>query len=130
MNFLILELNRTFDAVFALSRLLHVPKTDPQAVQKNVHALLNPESFFYDGVYGGVDCVGAWPNDPHELKLFFASYNDHDLLRRVMPTFEPVYVRRVPTTAKRDSAFHFQSMVWQCPKDQRTGSVSATRSLG
>lgn len=76
-----------------------------------IEAHLNPGGLFFFGVYGGTDFEGIWPEDSHEPKRFFAYYDDQDLLRRVLATFELVYFRRVQTTGERDSAFHFQSMI-------------------
>ena len=50
---------RTFDAVYALNSLLHVPKADLPAVLERVRAQLVPGGLFYLGVYGGRDFEGV-----------------------------------------------------------------------
>jgi SAM-dependent methyltransferase len=114
MDFLGLDLGRTFDAVYALNSLLHVPKADLPAVLERVRKHLNPGGLFYFGVYGGLDFEGIWTEDKHEPKRFFAYYRDHELLERVMSHFELLYFRRVHVQ-ERNADFHFQSMVWQYP---------------
>ncbi len=112
MDFLHLDFpGRTFDAVYALNSLLHVPKADLPAVLDRVRALMNPGGLFYLGVYGGNDFEGVWPDDRHEPKRFFAYYRDRDLLERVMTNFVLVYFRQVAVSTERDTGFHFQSFV-------------------
>lgn len=116
-NFLHLDLpdlpNRTFDAVYALNSLLHVPKAELPAVLSRVRDLINPGGLFYLGVYGGNNFEGIWPEDRHDPKRFFAYYRDRDLLERVATTFELVYFRQVSVSSERDARFHFQSLVLQ-----------------
>jgi len=112
MDFLHLDFpDRTFDAVYALNSLLHVPKADLPAVLNRVHDLMSPGGLFYFGVYGGADFEGVWPDDRHEPKRFFAYYRDKDLLERVTAHFELVYFRQVAVSKERDAGFHFQSFV-------------------
>ncbi len=115
VDFLSLEGERTFDAVYALNSLLHVPKADLEAILGRVSTYLNPGGLFYFGVYGGQTFEGVWPGDNHEPKRFFAYYQDHDLLERVMSSFDLHYFRRVPVSLERSADFHFQSMIWQRP---------------
>lgn len=116
MDFLHLDFpGRSFDAVYALNSLLHVPKADLPAVLSRVRDLLSPGGLFYLGVYGGNDFQGIWPDDRHEPKRFFAYYKDRDLLERVMTHFELVYFRQVAVSAERDAGFHFQSFVLRRP---------------
>lgn len=116
MDFLSLEFSgRTFHAVYTLNSLLHVPKRDLPAVLERIRAQLVPHGLFYFGVYGGLDFEGIWPEDRHDPKRFFAYYQDHDLLRRVMDPFELLHFRRVSVSGERGGDLHFQSMVWQRP---------------
>lgn len=115
-DFLRLEFpGRTFDAVYALNSLLHVPKADLPGVLGRVHGLLNPGGLFYLGVYGGNDFEGHWPDDLGGAKRFFAYYTDRDLLERLTPLFELVYFRQVAVSDERDAGFHFQSFVLRRP---------------
>lgn len=106
---------RTFDAVYALNSLLHVPKADLPAVLARIQAQLVAGGLFYLGVYGSRDFEGIWPDDRHEPKRFFAYYKDRDLLERVTAHFELVYFRQVVVSAERDAGFHFQSFVLRRP---------------
>lgn len=104
---------RTFDAVYALNSLLHVPKADLPAVLGRVRAQLVPGGLFYLGVYGGNDVEGVRADDRHEPKRFFAFYEDRDLLERLTAHFELLYFRRVDVGEARGAGFHFQSVVLQ-----------------
>ncbi len=74
MDFLSLDFpDSSFDAVFALNCLLHVPKKDLPQVLQAIRALLKPDGLFYLGLYGGQERAGTWPEDDYEPKRFFPS---------------------------------------------------------
>jgi ubiquinone/menaquinone biosynthesis C-methylase UbiE len=52
--------DQSFDAVFALNCLLHVPKANLESVLKEVHRVLRDGGLFFCGVYGGQDTEGIW----------------------------------------------------------------------
>ncbi|HLE49427.1 MAG TPA: class I SAM-dependent methyltransferase [Patescibacteria group bacterium] len=49
------SLGTTFDGIFSLNVLLHVPKKDLDDVLQNIHRVLNNDGVFYYGVYGGMN---------------------------------------------------------------------------
>ncbi len=53
----------SFDAVFALNCLLHVPSVDLDRVLSSIHRVLRPGGLFFYGVYGGYLSEGVWPED-------------------------------------------------------------------
>ncbi|MDQ3458374.1 MAG: class I SAM-dependent methyltransferase [Deinococcota bacterium] len=114
MDFLSLDFPAaSFDAVYALNSLLHVPKETLPAVLGVVRTLLKPAGLFYMGVYGGQDFEGVWPEDPHDPKRFFAYYRDRGVLERLMVLFDLEYFRRVEV--ERGADFHFQSLIVRAP---------------
>lgn len=110
MDFLSLDfLPASFDAVFALNCLLHVPSVDLNRVLTSIHRLLRPGGLLYYGVYGGWSFEGVWPEDEHNPKRFFVFYTDDELRRRGAGLFDEVSFRAIEVDHDRDS--HFQSLI-------------------
>lgn len=86
----------TFDAVYSLNCLLHVPKATLPAVLSSIRTLLRPGGLFFYGVYGGHDREGIWQDDHQEPKRFFSYFTDEALLAFVAPFFEVVSFRSLP----------------------------------
>jgi SAM-dependent methyltransferase len=64
----------SFDAVFGMNCLLHVPKTELPGVLAEVRRVLAPGGLFYWGQYGGQDYEGVWETDAYEPKRFFSFF--------------------------------------------------------
>jgi SAM-dependent methyltransferase len=64
----------SFDAVFGMNCLLHVPKTELPGVLAEVRRVLAPGGLFYWGQYGGQDYEGVWETDSYEPKRFFSFF--------------------------------------------------------
>jgi SAM-dependent methyltransferase len=110
MDFLSLDFPpASFDAVFALNCLLHVPSADLPRVLAAIHRLLQPNGLFYYGVYGGYTFEGVWPEDHHEPQRYFVFYPDDELRRLVSALFEEVSFRAIPVEDERES--HFQALI-------------------
>ena len=110
MDFLSLDFPpASFDAVFALNCLLHVPAADLPRVLAAVHRLLRPGGLFFYGVYGGYAFEGTWPDDEHEPRRYFTFYPDDELRRLVSGLFDEVSFRAIPVEGETDS--HFQELV-------------------
>ena len=103
----------TFDAVYALNCLLHVPKADLPQVLAQIQRVLRPGGLFYFGVYGGKEQDGIWPDDPREPKRHFSFYFDEQIQQIVNPFFDLVSFRAVQLEDVEDH--HFQSMIWRLP---------------
>lgn len=104
---------RSFDAVFGLNCLLHVPKDELRRSLEEIRRVLKPDGLFYMGVYGGPDSEGVWEKDSYEPKRFFAMYSDENLLKAVGGTFEIVYFN---TESMGEGNPHFQSLVLRVPQ--------------
>jgi SAM-dependent methyltransferase len=115
MDFLSLDFpSASFDAVFALNCLLHVPGADLPPVLAAIHRLLRPDGLFFYGVYGGYSFEGVWPDDHHEPKRYFVFYPDDELRRRVSGLFDEVSFRVIPL--ENETEAHFQELVLR-PKE-------------
>ena len=62
----------SFDAVYALNCLLHVPTPDLRRVLEAVGEVLAPGGLFYVGTWGGADEEGLMRDDRHPVPRFFA----------------------------------------------------------
>jgi SAM-dependent methyltransferase len=112
MDFLNLDFpDATFDAVYALNCLLHVPKSDLKKVLENIQRILKPSGLFYLGVYGGQDYEGVWPEDNYTPKRFFSFHTDEAIKTVVSEFFDLRYFKPVPVDGETER--HFQSMILQ-----------------
>jgi SAM-dependent methyltransferase len=82
----------SFDAVYALNCLLHVPNRDLPAVFAAVRAVLRPGGLLFVGVYGAHREGAEGPNadDDYEPKRFFSWRTDEQLLGFATASFEVV----------------------------------------
>lgn len=71
----------SFDAVFAMNCLLHVPNRDLPAVLAAIRAVLRPGGLCFIGVYGGIESMeGPLDGDQHVPPRFFSWRTDDQLL--------------------------------------------------
>jgi len=111
MDFAQLDLAKwSFDAVYALNSLLHVPKADLRRVLHGISAVLKPDGLFYMGVYGGYDFEGMWEEDGYEPKRFFSFYTDEHLREVLEGAFQIVSFKRIHIE-RDDSELHFQAFI-------------------
>lgn len=99
----------SFDAVYALNSLLHIPKADFRIVMENVNKVLKPSGLFYLGVYGSADeSEGVWEQDSYNPKRFFSFYTDDGIQKATSEVFELLYFKHIPVDGSRT---HFQSLI-------------------
>ncbi|HEY51925.1 MAG TPA: class I SAM-dependent methyltransferase [Caldilineae bacterium] len=100
----------SFDAVFTLNSLLHIPKRHLPRALANIRAVLKPGGLFYMGVYGGPDSERVWEDDPLEPKRFFSFHSDEQLQQAAADFFEILTFKRLPFPTT-DASIHFQSLL-------------------
>ncbi len=98
----------SFDAVYAMNCLVHVPKSQLRGVLGRINRVVEPGGLFYLGLYGGRDFEGVWDDDYFEPKRFFRHHLDEDLCALVAEFFDLESFRRVPHGW---NGLHFQSLV-------------------
>ena len=116
MDFLHLDfLAGSFDAVYAMNCLLHVPNQDLPAVLAAIRTILRPGGLFFVGVYGANDSEsteGPLDDDRHVPPRFFSWRTDERLLafaadaRFDVVDFHPVDTHR---------GYRFQSLTLRRP---------------
>jgi SAM-dependent methyltransferase len=98
----------SFDAVYALNCLLHVPARDLPAVLQKLRDLLRPGGLFFLGVYGGFESEGLHEDDWHNPPRFFAHHTDEFMQHVTAPFFELISFKTIPFQGQ---PWHFQSMI-------------------
>jgi SAM-dependent methyltransferase len=80
----------SFDAVYALNCLLHVPNADLPAVLEAIRTVLRPGGMFFLGVYGGPGTEGVAEDDVHDPPRFFSWRTDEQIEEFALRSFEIV----------------------------------------
>lgn len=106
----------SFDAVYSLNCLLHLPKAELPHALDEIDAVLKPDGLFYLGVYGGYDHEGIWMEDTYEPKRFFSFYRDEAMEEILGRVFDVISFRPIAVTRKGDG-LHFQS--WTLRKKEQ-----------
>ncbi|HLJ32404.1 MAG TPA: class I SAM-dependent methyltransferase [Ktedonobacteraceae bacterium] len=114
MDFLSLDFPvGSFDAIYALNCLLHVPTHDLPVVLQKLCTLLRPDGLFFLCTYGGIEQEGVYENDWHDPPRFFAHHTDEFMLRATATFFDLVSFKAIPL---QDNKWHVQSMVLRAKK--------------
>ena len=100
----------SFDAVYSLNCLLHLPKAEFPIALDGINALLKPDGLLYLGLYGGRDQEGIWKDDAYEPKRFFSFQTDSELQKQLRRVFDLVSFRQLPFDGGK-SGLHFQSAI-------------------
>lgn len=109
MDFLSLDFPpASFDAIYALNCLLHVPTDDLPRVLEKLRSLLHPGGLFFLGVYGGSEQEGIRAEDWHRPPRFFAHHTDEFMLEMTARFFEIVSFKTIEIG---ENVWHFQSMI-------------------
>jgi len=80
----------SFDAVYAMNCLLHVPNADLPAVLRALQFVLRPGRLMFVGVWGGEGTEGIADDDYHVPPRFFSWRTDEQLTAAVSAFFEVV----------------------------------------
>ena len=99
----------SFDAVYALNCLLHVPNSNLPAVLQQIQRVLKRGGLMFLGVYGGRASEGPAQDDTYEPKRFFSSRTDEQIQAMVQPYFQIVSFKVIPLPGEQDE--HFQSLI-------------------
>jgi SAM-dependent methyltransferase len=95
----------SFDAVYSMNCLLHVPSADLPAVLRAIRGVLRPGGLCYLGSYGGAGDEGVWPQDWHDPPRFFSWRTDEQIQEYARESFAIVDFHVVV-----EADHHFQSL--------------------
>jgi len=103
----------SFDAVYAMNCLLHVPNAELPAVLASIASVLRPGGLFFLGVYGGSEATGEGPAewDDHVPARFFSWRTDDQIAQ-----FASVLFHIVDFHIAQDGTEHrFQALTLRRP---------------
>ncbi|MEC0373137.1 class I SAM-dependent methyltransferase [Paenibacillus chibensis] len=109
--------DRSFDAVYAMNCLLHVPKTQPPGVPRETKRVLKPQGLFYLGLCGVMSTdvnLGAGHFEP---KRYFAMYPDVEIQWIIKGYFQ---IEDFYTLDTGEGSPHFQGMLLRKLKGWRS----------
>ena len=110
MDFLHLDFpDESFDAVFAMNCLLHVPQSELQIVLQSIRRPLKPRGLFYWGQYGGIAREGVREDDHYVPQRFFSSLPDDVIQAEARKAFELLDFHTVHHTD--DAPIHYQALL-------------------
>ena len=105
-------LGRTFDCVWSMNCLLHVPKADLPLVLAEIDAVLNPAGLFHYGVYGGADIEETWDDKVYGMPRFYSHLSDETLQAVTSEFFEIVAFDKINTEKGANrKQWNFQSLI-------------------
>lgn len=102
--------DESFDAVWSMNCLLHVPKGDLSSVLNGIRRVMRDGGVFYLGVYGGVDLEGIWEEDHYAPPRYFSFHTDASIQQALERHFRVVSLRSVDYG---HPVLHFQSLILQ-----------------
>jgi SAM-dependent methyltransferase len=101
----------SFEAVYALNSLLHLPKVELSSCLQRIDRLLKTGGLFFLGIYGGYEHEGVWERDDYEPKRFFSFFSDEHIEQEVSKVFDVLAFKQI--VVKPDDPIHFQSLILQ-----------------
>lgn len=97
----------SFDGIWAMNTLLHVPKQELPNVLFEIKRVMKPEGIFYMGVYGGKNQEGVWEEDTYSPQRFFSFHDEATIQETVSAVFKLAQFRKIAL----DGEFDFYSMI-------------------
>jgi SAM-dependent methyltransferase len=99
----------SFDAIYSMNSLLHLPKAELPAVLREMDRILRTGGMVYLGVYGGYDQEGIREEDSYIPKRFFSYFTDENLEREVTKVFDILSFKQI--FLEPENLLHFQSLI-------------------
>jgi SAM-dependent methyltransferase len=99
--------DHSFDAIYSLNSLLHLPKNELPTVLRNIRRVLKTNGLFFLGMYGGYDFEGIRETDSYNPKRFFSFHSDEGLKQFVTESFTLLSFKQI---VSGDGDLHFQSL--------------------
>ncbi|MBT3273011.1 MAG: class I SAM-dependent methyltransferase [Spirochaetales bacterium] len=103
------SIGKTYDAVFSVNSLLHIPKAEMPTVLRGIHKVMKKNSIFILGLWGGSDIEGIYDSDQYRPKRFFSLLSQMTLLSLLTEVFQIEEYRRI--VFDNDKFFHKVVMI-------------------
>ena len=103
--------DESFDGVWAMNCLLHVPNADLDQVLVGIRDVLAPGGLLQLGVWGGIDEEGIYEDDFYKPNRFFSFRTDDDLKQRVADVFEILSFETLTPEEETDDGLHLQAVI-------------------
>jgi SAM-dependent methyltransferase len=100
----------SFDAVYAMNCLLHVPSTDFLGILRHICQFIKPGGLFFLGQYGGGDQEGVVEGDNQDPPRFYRLYNDERIFSIVSQVFEVIDFEPIDFGSSDQTRRHFQAL--------------------
>ena len=102
----------SFDAVWTINALLHVPNADLPDALREIERVVRPGGLVFVGVYGGTEVgEGIYEDDRHEPKRFFSFRTSEQIETFAGAVFDVVDFHVLDLeTGGRPGGFTFQSL--------------------
>ncbi|HUN24050.1 MAG TPA: class I SAM-dependent methyltransferase [Anaerolineales bacterium] len=104
--------NNSFDAVFSLNCLLHIPNAQLGKALHNIARVLTGGGLFWLAVYAGADSEGIHEQDWHEPKRFFALRSKQTMERYLQEEFQILASKEI--SGKRSNSW--DALIFVCRK--------------
>jgi SAM-dependent methyltransferase len=101
----------SFDAIWAMNCLLHVPNSDFRGVLEGIHDVLAIGGLFFLGLWGGIDNEGLYVDDSYDPPRFYSLRSDETLRRLVGEVFAIESFSTLDLEAEDDDRLHMQLVV-------------------
>lgn len=108
---------RSFEAVFSLNSLLHVPRRQLPGVLKGIWRVLAPGGLLYWGQYGGYQFDGIWDEDQSDPQRYFRFERDDQIQEFARRFFHLLDFHTV--LLEPDDKLHFQALTLRRAYDGR-----------
>ena len=116
MDFLSLDFPaQSFDAVYAMNCLLHVPSKELLGVLHHIQTFLKSDGLFFFNRYGGEDQEGVREQDYTDPPRFFCHYSDERILSLVSEAFEVISFEQVNIGSGDPVRSHLQALILRSP---------------
>ncbi len=100
--------NSSFDAIWAMSCLMHVPDADLPDVLDEMARVLVPGGIAMVGLWGGRGTSGVWEGDDHVPPRFYALRTDDQVRAAFISAFLIERFESIPNPPDDQSDTHYQ----------------------
>lgn len=101
----------SFEAVWAMNCLLHVPNSDLGEVLEGIRDVLAEGGLFFLGLWGGVDDEGLYADDTYDPPRFYSLRSDDTARQMVEDVFSVESFSTLDVEANGDERLHMQFVV-------------------